>query len=57
VGGGFKCPPNTDCDAASTSPNHCKRRTCTSDRNCDCGACLQGTCWDTLFVCSPPPAA
>jgi hypothetical protein len=54
VGGQFKCPGNTDCDAASPESNQCKRRACTSDRQCDCGACIQGSCQDYFFVCSPP---
>jgi hypothetical protein len=57
VGGAFRCPPNTDCKASSTSPHHCERRPCTSDKSCDCGACIDGACQDRLFVCSPPPAA
>jgi hypothetical protein len=57
VGGRFECAANTDCKAASTSPHHCERRACTSDRTCDCGACIEGTCQDRLYVCSPPPAA
>jgi hypothetical protein len=54
VGAQFKCPGNTDCDAASPAPHHCKRRACTSDQPCDCGACIQGSCQDEFFVCSPP---
>ena len=57
VAGGFQCPANTDCKASSTSPHHCERRACTSDKTCDCGACIQGACQDRLYVCSPPPAA
>jgi len=57
VGGGFQCPSNTDCKASSTSPHHCERRACTSDKTCDCGACIQGSCQDRLYVCSPPPPA
>jgi len=57
VGGGFQCPANTDCKAGSGSPHHCERRACTSDKSCDCGACIQGFCQDRLYLCSPPPAA
>jgi hypothetical protein len=57
VGGSFLCPANTDCKAASTSPHHCERRGCTSDKTCDCGACIESFCQDRLYVCSPPPAA
>jgi len=55
VGGAFKCPTNTDCDPSSTEPHHCATRSCSNDSSCDCGACVQGTCQDRLFVCSPPP--
>jgi hypothetical protein len=55
VGGAFQCPPNHDCVASSTSPHHCQPRACTSDKTCDCGACIQGSCQERLFVCSPPP--
>jgi hypothetical protein len=54
VGGGFKCPMNYDCDANSSSPHHCTQRMCTSDRQCDCGACITGYCQDHVYVCSPP---
>jgi hypothetical protein len=57
VGGGFQCPPNTDCKAGSTAFHQCERRACTSDKGCDCGACVQGTCQDHLFICSPQGAA
>jgi hypothetical protein len=57
VGGGFQCPANTDCKAASTSPHHCERRACSSDKICDCGACIDGSCQDRFYICSPPPAA
>jgi hypothetical protein len=57
VGGQYKCPVNEDCVATSQSPHHCARRACTSDRQCDCGACIQGSCQNRFFVCSPPPAA
>jgi hypothetical protein len=56
VGGAYHCPSNTDCNRSSSSPHHCERRSCTSDRNCDCGACIQGYCQDQFYVCSPPPA-
>jgi hypothetical protein len=57
VGGAFKCPANTDCKPGSTSFHQCDRRACTSDKSCDCGACINGFCQDRLFICSPPPAA
>jgi hypothetical protein len=52
---GFKCSPNYDCDKASQALHNCVQRTCAADRDCDCGACVQGSCADRLFVCSPPP--
>lgn len=48
---GFTCPKNFDCDPSSQELHHCKRRACTSDADCDCGACI-GTCQDRLFICS-----
>jgi hypothetical protein len=53
--GQFSCPKNTDCDPASTALHHCALRACTDDGDCDCGACVQGTCRERTFVCSPPP--
>lgn len=53
---GFTCPENFDCNPASTALHQCDRRRCTTDANCDCGACIQGACEDRLFVCSQPPA-
>src|SRR5262249_50310236 len=54
VGGAYKCPVNSACKASSTMPHQCDARTCTSDKDCDCGACLLGYCQNHLFVCSPP---
>jgi hypothetical protein len=37
------CEVNTDCDAPT--PGHgCKPRACSTDAECDCGACVLGTC-------------
>jgi hypothetical protein len=57
VGGAYKCPANSDCKAGSTSPHECQTRACTSDAQCDCGACISGTCQPRLYVCSPVGAA
>jgi hypothetical protein len=57
VGGGYRCSLNTNCVPDSTEPHHCGRRKCTSDRQCDCGACVEGACRERLFVCSGPSAA
>jgi hypothetical protein len=51
----FKCPVNTKCDSNSTALHHCAQRSCSTDTDCDCGACVQNLCEDRLFVCSPPP--
>ncbi len=48
---GFKCSPNYDCDPNAGDEHHCVQRTCTTDDQCDCGACIQARCEDRLFVC------
>ena len=57
VGGAYKCPFNSDCKAGSTSLHDCEARKCTSDKQCDCGACMAGYCFDHQWVCSPPAPA
>ncbi|HVU51759.1 MAG TPA: hypothetical protein VHL80_13780 [Polyangia bacterium] len=55
VGGAFECPVNTDCKPSSKEWHNCEQRACTSDKTCDCGACINGYCQNQLWVCSPPP--
>jgi len=50
-----ECPLNHDCDPGSAGTG-CVRRPCNGDGNCDCGACVFGTCQDHLYVCATPPA-
>jgi hypothetical protein len=53
---GFECPPNHDCNPATAVPNGCVRRSCASDAECDCGACVMEHCQDRLFMCVILPA-
>ncbi len=54
---GWTCPPNTRCTAPSAPVDHgCTLLPCTSDGDCDCGFCVNGTCGSNLGVCSSPPA-
>jgi hypothetical protein len=50
--GGASCPVNEVCDPAAGGTG-CRRKTCTSDRDCDCGACIQGGCYNHFWICSP----
>jgi hypothetical protein len=52
---GFVCPPNSDCNSASTALHHCEPRACVRDADCDCGACIGGLCRERLYVCSMYP--
>jgi hypothetical protein len=49
---GYECPVNHVCNPTSNTPHRCVRRSCTADADCDCGACINATCQDRLFVCS-----
>ena len=54
---GWTCAPNTRCTAPSAPVNHgCTVLPCTSDSDCDCGFCVNGTCGSNLGVCQSPPA-
>jgi hypothetical protein len=48
--GGAPCPVNSVCDPAAGG---CRTKACTRDGDCDCGACIGGTCYARLFICSP----
>jgi hypothetical protein len=47
------CPVNFACDPSSTTPDGCVPRSCTSDADCDCGACVYEVCEKELYVCGP----
>lgn len=48
------CDVNETCDP--TQPGRgCVARKCTRDGECDCGACVEGTCRPSLWICSSPP--
>lgn len=53
---GYTCPENFDCNPSSTRLHQCDQRACTTDAECDCGACIQNRCEDRLFVCSTLPS-
>lgn len=48
------CPPNTECTGTG-DPRGCSSLPCTTDGDCDCGACIFGHCSNTLWVCVAPP--
>jgi hypothetical protein len=52
---GAQCPINTRCKEVSSAFS-CVRLSCTSDAECDCGACVERQCQDRLFVCVTLPA-
>lgn len=48
------CGVNETCDP--TQPGRgCVPRTCSGDHDCNCGACVEGTCRSSLWVCSSAP--
>jgi hypothetical protein len=50
---GFACWNNYDCVPTSGAWHHCVRRSCKVDADCDCGACVLGSCENSLFICVP----
>lgn len=52
---GAQCPVNTRCKEASAASS-CVRLACSSDAECDCGACVERQCQDRLFVCVTLPS-
>lgn len=54
---GWSCPENTRCTAPTDSGSHgCTFVSCTSDQECDCGYCVNGSCAANLGWCSQAPA-
>lgn len=43
---GAECPPSATCTGGE-----CVRRTCTADSDCDCGACVDGRCYEGEGSC------
>jgi hypothetical protein len=56
--GGYVCPAHTVChDLAGGDAHGCVRDSCGLDSDCGCGgACLGGSCYDTLGTCMTPAA-
>ncbi len=54
---GYACGSNTRCDvgAPGADEHGCVRQTCTVDAECDCGACVEGRCYDGPGQCTYPP--
>lgn len=54
---GYACPANTRCDPARgpEAVHGCVTLTCAGDAECDCGACNNGSCRESLAVCYEPP--
>jgi hypothetical protein len=50
------CPINADCLAENPGTG-CATRTCDADRECDCGACVNGACAPRAGVCMTLSAA
>ncbi len=55
---GYVCPSHTTChDVAGGDAHGCVRNACAFDADCGCGgACLSGSCYDTLGSCMSPAA-
>lgn len=52
---GIECAPNFDCDTYA-SGSGCVQRTCDTDEDCDCGACVMNRCEERLFMCVVLPS-
>ncbi len=55
---GFECPPGFDCREGISAGQGCVQRPCTSDADCDCGACVNSLCSPKPKLCfpyTPPP--
>jgi hypothetical protein len=55
---GYACPENTRCTVATPAANDhgCTTMACQSDRDCDCGYCVNGACSADPGTCQSPPA-
>jgi len=53
---GAECGLNYDCDPASATAPGCVKRGCSTDTDCDCGACVFGQCEDHLYICVVLPS-
>lgn len=55
---GYVCPMFTHCgDLPGGDAHGCVRQSCSVDGDCGCGgACLTGSCFDTLGACAAPAA-
>jgi len=52
---GFECGPNQSCHPGAPGSG-CVVRSCATDDDCDCGACVLGTCRQAPGVCVPGDA-
>lgn len=50
----FDCPPLFDCVPNSAPKDHCVRRACEADEDCDGAFCVENRCFETLGACMPP---
>jgi len=50
---GESCGPNAQCTEID-GWGRCQRRACQSSRECDCGACVQGRCFEQPGRCEQP---
>ncbi len=52
-GDGWACPTSARCEpgAPDADLHGCVRRGCTDDRECDCGTCVHGRCFDGPGFC------
>jgi len=53
---GYECAPNTRCDPTSAVAHGCTILSCQTDGDCDCGACVNGSCASGPGLCSFPAA-
>lgn len=53
--GAYTCPENHDCKPTDgyADVHGCAPRECKGDAECDCGACVNGSCAKTIGYCVP----